>query len=84
MGRASRRDTRVEVWPENWPAFEFFADQCSTQWRVGMRGPTGLDHTAVLADLDELDLSKADRRVLFADIRAMERAALGVMAQRDD
>ena len=32
--------------PENHKAWELFC-ACSTQWRVGMAGPTGLDYPAV-------------------------------------
>lgn len=70
----------VPIWPENLPAFEAFA-ALLTQWRVGMSGATGLDYAAIPATLDMLGVS-ADRRALFADLRAMEAAALDAMRER--
>ncbi len=70
----------VEIWPENWQAFSLFADM-STQWREGMNGPTGLDYTALMSLMNEMDLSRAERREMFDDIRVMERAALSEMQE---
>lgn len=74
----------VEIWPENWPAFDLFCT-LGTQWRTGMSGPTGLDYTATLACIAALhgDLTPADRADLFRDLRAMEAAALSELARKD-
>lgn len=69
----------MEVWADVWPAVEFFLDYCSTQWRVGGAGATGLDHTAVIADIKTLRLPRAKAGELYADVRVMERAALAQM-----
>ena len=48
----------------------------STQWRVGMGGPTGLDYNVLLRLMDRLHLSDEDHEAMLDDVRAMERAAL--------
>ncbi|WP_297111568.1 DUF1799 domain-containing protein [Tessaracoccus sp.] len=68
-------DFECEVWPENWPSFQLFAE-LRTQWRHGLNGPTGLDYTAVLAVLRAKRLPRERADEMFADIRVMERAAL--------
>lgn len=68
----------VEVWPENWPTFELFAD-LRTQWRAGMGGLYGLDYGVLYRDLDDLGITGDERLRLKAEIRAMEQAALDAM-----
>lgn len=65
----------IEVWPENWPAVDFFLS-LTTQWRHGMGGPTGLDYPAVLVLLRRLRLPRAQADEMFEVVRVMERAAL--------
>lgn len=72
----------VEVWPENWPALDLFA-ALATQWRVGMNGATGLDYSAVPVVMDLHGIKPEARRECFEDVRVMERAALGVMNEKD-
>jgi hypothetical protein len=67
----------VEVWTENWPSLELFS-ALSTQWRVGMNGPTGLDYSAVPVVMDMRGIEPDARRDIFEDIRIMERAAIEV------
>lgn len=57
---------------------------CSTQWRVGMAGPTGLDYAGVRAFLDEQDIEGGPeaRRDIWRGIQAAERATLEVWADR--
>lgn len=71
----------LEVWPENVESVNFFADECFTQWRVGMGGCTGLDYTAVLFTLRNLRLGRKRTDEIFADVRIMERGALEQMAE---
>ena len=63
------------IWPENREAVEVFL-ALSTQWRFeGMSGTYfGLDYPGVEAALRMLRIK--DRRAVFDDLRAMERAAL--------
>lgn len=73
----------LEVFPDNWAAVIFYCEYVIHQWRVGMNGPTGLDHTAVLADIRTLRLPRVEADKLYADIRAIERFALEVMREKD-
>ena len=72
----------VEVWPENEPAY-FLFQALSRQWRIGMAGPTGLDHNVLLHRLDRMDLEPDEYDQLDADIRLMEEEALFVMRNKD-
>lgn len=66
------------VWPDNWLALSVF-NSLSTQWRIGMAGPTGLDY-GVLPDVLRLQsIPEAEWPILFQSIRAMEGEALAVM-----
>lgn len=69
----------ILIWPENLEAAWFFREYLQTQWRVGAGGATGLDYTAVLACIRTLGMARDKRDELFADVRAMEAAALGAM-----
>ena len=71
----------VEIWPENMPAFIVFQSM-STQWRMGMNGPTGLDYNVLPEMWKRLDIRKRDRNRVFEDLQDMERAALRVMAKQ--
>ena len=71
-----------EVWPENWPAFSVFC-QMSTQWRVGLNGPTGLDYNVLFKIMSRLGLPDDEYDVMFSDVRVMEVAALEA-ARADD
>lgn len=51
----------------------------STQWRMGMGGPTGLDYNPLLLLMARMALSDAQHRDLFADIQTLEAAALSAM-----
>ena len=55
-----------------------------TQWRMSMKGPTGLDHNVLLARLDRMKLSAEDYDDMDSDIRAMEIAALAAMNEKAD
>lgn len=49
----------------------------STQWRVSMRGPVGLDYNPLFQLFDLYAIT--DRQTLFEDVQAMERAALAAI-----
>lgn len=65
----------VELWPENWPPIQLFT-RYSTQWRVGMNGPIGLDYTVIFHDLDRRGLTDDEYDDLMASIRVIETVAL--------
>nr|WP_275760839.1 DUF1799 domain-containing protein [Ralstonia pseudosolanacearum] len=72
------RPDPVEVWPDNAATVAVFA-HLGTQWRVGARGPLGLDYTAIPVVLELLAVPADERAEVFAGIRIMEHAALAEM-----
>lgn len=69
------KDRVVEIWPENWPAWLLF-DRMSTQWRVGMAGPIGLDYNVLFRFLDRMHLDERDYDQMLHDISVLEQASL--------
>ena len=55
----------------------------STQWRIGMAGPTGLDYNVLFHRMDRMDLDSQAHERLFQDIRVIEGEALTIMNTRD-
>lgn len=72
-------NSNFEVWPENWTPFLVFSE-VSTQWRVGMNGPTGLDYNVAFRFMDLMKVKKP-LEVIRA-IRVMESSALKQMASK--
>jgi hypothetical protein len=70
----------VEVWPENWQAWQLFA-YMQTQWRIGFGGRTGLDYTVLHHKMDRMNLDPEEYEQLENDIRMLEFAALEAMSQ---
>jgi hypothetical protein len=54
----------------------------STQWRVGMSGPTGLDYNALPTVLRLTGAARGDWADLFEAVRVMEDAALEKMREK--
>lgn len=87
---AKRAEAGVyRVWPENWRAVRIFLAM-GTQWRL-LAGPKsimwiGLDYGALAAVEGWIDATPGgadpDRSVIFAQLRAMERAALDVLRNK--
>lgn len=71
--------TIIEVWPDNWPAFEVMCAM-GTQWRTGALGATGLDYAALPAVMRLLSIPQKHRSRTFHDIQWMEAEALSQMA----
>lgn len=80
LTKADIPDVEFEVWPDIWPAFLLF-EAMSTQWRVGMGGPIGLDYNAIPAVAQLLGMKKTDTTKAFQDIRVMEAEAMLVMSE---
>lgn len=74
-------DRVIEVWPEHWDAFQLFS-MLRTQWRVGAKGPTGLDYGVVFSCMDTLRIKRRARIEMLDDIRVMEREALDQMYKK--
>ena len=68
-------DDPVEVWPENYAAFDLFS-MLSTQWRMGMNGPVGLDYMPMFAMMNRMNLSEQAYHWMFGDMRIIEAEAL--------
>lgn len=71
-------EERVDVWPDNEISWSVFV-QLSSQWRVGMSGPTGLDYTPIPFVLEVNGIPRDQWRAVFDDVRAMEKAAVKEM-----
>lgn len=70
-----------QLWPCNvQPARVFVAMQ--TQWRVGFAGRTGLDYGVLPQVMGWEQVSAGEQAQVWADVRAMEVAALGVWAEQ--
>ena len=71
--------TTIEVWPENYQAFEvFFA--MFTQWRVSMSGPVGFDYGVLPEIWQRCQVAESDRDDAFHCLRVMEGTALKQIA----
>lgn len=80
---------RPQVLPENGPALRAY-DLCSTQWRTGFCGATGLDYPACLAVLERYvprwekeppTAEPLDVLDLMNDLRTIEHALLTAWAE---
>ncbi|QKL71504.1 hypothetical protein HI806_09525 [Ralstonia solanacearum] len=67
-----------DIWPENATTVEVFA-HLGTQWRIGARGPIGLEYAAIPVVLMLLRVPPHEHADVFAGIRIMEHAALAQM-----
>lgn len=63
-------------------AFNLF-QSLSTQWRMGMSGPTGLDYFVAYHRMDRMGLTPEEYEQLDNDLQIMEAAALTVMQSRE-
>lgn len=71
----------VYLWPCNAAVWGLW-ERVQTQWDVGMAGPTGLRYEGVRVVMGFCGLPKKERAWAFECIQAMERAVLGVLADR--
>ncbi|WP_144630256.1 DUF1799 domain-containing protein [Bordetella genomosp. 13] len=72
------RPAGIEVWEEHVPIINVF-DALSTQWVMGMSGPTGLNYQALPFLLRLYGIPREDQRQLFEDLQVLEHAALKEM-----
>jgi hypothetical protein len=68
------------IWPENWQVFDIFLSM-QTQWRMGMKGPTGLDYAALESLFRMNGIRRSQQRDHLEAMQIMERAALKAMAE---
>lgn len=71
----------VLLWPDNVLAVNAFA-ALSTQWRMSMSGPTGLDYNAIPNVLRLTGIPRAEWPEVFDGIRICEGAALKKMREK--
>lgn len=72
-----------ELWPENEQSIALFSS-LSTQWRIGMSGPIGLDYNVLFKRMERMKLSDEAHELMFQDIRIIESEALSILNQRED
>ncbi|MBW7903028.1 MAG: DUF1799 domain-containing protein [Rhodocyclaceae bacterium] len=65
----------VEVWPNNWRAFDFFR-RLGSRWMPGPAGVIGLRWEAIYPLMDRLALAPDEWDALRSDLEVMEAAAL--------
>ena len=70
------------MWPDNWPAVEFFAALGNGCWQTGNAGPVGLRYESFAEVRFALGIADADWRAMFHDVRVMEGAALKAMREQ--
>lgn len=71
----------VEVFEDNYPAYELFC-YMSTQWTMGMAGATGLRYEVAHHKLDRAQLDAEEYESRMDDLRVMELEALTVLRER--
>lgn len=69
------KEPKVDVWPENWTAIELYV-RYQTQWIQGPGGPTGLNYSVYLAELDRRGIVGDDRENVLDGIQIIEDVAL--------
>jgi hypothetical protein len=70
------------LWADNRWAAAIFQGML-TQWRMGPRGPVGLDYGQPLDRVEkQVRLPRRERRAAFDGLRVMEMAALNYFAER--
>lgn len=74
-------DAHFDVWPENWPAVQVFAGM-TTQWNVGMAGPTGLRYESIPVVLRMRGVPRSEWADVFNGLQVMEAEALRFFAER--
>lgn len=80
---AANSSDELDIWPDNWSAITAFIN-LGTQWRLGMRGPTGLVYASIEPTLRLCRIPKREWPDVFQAIRAMERDALDVVSEQAD
>ena len=70
----------IEVWPENWPAFNLF-NKVSTQWRDNGYDPVGLDYTPLFYLMRRMNLSDQEWDDLFEAVQILEAEAVKTMRE---
>lgn len=71
------------LWPECLPTFQFW-QSLQTQWtQHPMGGLSHLNYLGVQVCMDMAGIKKRDRKTLFSELQAMERAVLKAIAKQN-
>lgn len=82
MWEQMREKSVVQIFPENWVAFEAF-NHLRTQWRFGMNGREGLIYSEAYLWMNEESITNPeDRKDLMWAIRIMEHEVIDVLSTR--
>jgi hypothetical protein len=73
----------VWYWPDTRRPVELFS-RVRTQWRVGPKGATGLDYTAIYPLIDRMQLAAEEWDALLSDIYILEAEAIDAMHPETD
>jgi hypothetical protein len=68
-------EPEVQVWDDNWLAITLFLTY-SSQWRVGMAGPIGLDFNVIHHALDRKGITGEAFEDTIEDMKIIEATAL--------
>ncbi len=71
------------LWPENEQPWQLFM-ACSTRWRQGMGGPTGLDDVAVEMLMQRRHIHRRRRARMWQLLDAMQAGALQGWRERQN
>ena len=73
-------EEKTKVWLIHQPVLNVF-NSLATQWRLGIKGPSGIDYSVLPVVMDLHNINQQDRAQLFADLQVMESAALEQMRE---
>lgn len=87
IASTTQQSEAFEVWSEDWPTLEAFLllERCWT-WAFPAFGSAvrvGIPAQEIESTLRLLQIKRRERRQMFADIRAMEHAALEVFGSSE-
>lgn len=66
---------KTKVWPIHFDVLQVF-NSLNTQWRMGLKGRTGIDYSVLPVVMDLHEINPTERKQMFADLKVMETAAL--------
>lgn len=76
------QEKKTKVWLIHQPVLNVF-NSLATQWRLGIKGPSGIDYSVLPVVMDLHNINQQDRTQLFADLQVMESAALEQMRENN-
>ena len=71
----------IAIWPDNVTTANVFVAM-STQWRIGVSGPSGLDYNALPVVMRMSGVRSVERADVFNGVQVMEDAALALIRSK--